>query len=79
MVAHKDKIVGLAQWPAILDRSIWERERVKLGDVSEKRTRRLLSGLLYCAECGKVSRKIETLDELVVSAQVNHMRAETGG
>jgi len=102
LVAHKDKVVGPARWPAILDRSIWERVRVKLGShtVSEKRTRRLLSGLLYCADCGtkmlpggqagayrcsralggcgKVSRKIETLDEHVVSAWVDHMRAETG-
>jgi hypothetical protein len=102
LVAHKDKIVGPARWPAILDRSTWERVRVKLGShaVSEKRTRRLLSGLLYCADCGTkmlpggqagayrcsralggcgtVSRKIETLDEHVVSAWVDHMRAETG-
>jgi hypothetical protein len=102
LVAHKDKIVGPAAWPAILDQHTWEQVRVKLGSgaIAPDRTRRLLSGLLHCAECGtkmlsggqagayrcsralggcgKVSRKIEALDQHVLAEWVVRMREVTG-
>jgi hypothetical protein len=53
LVEHNDRITGEAQWPAILDRDTWEDIRAALTRPEKgKHTTHLLSGLLFCAECG---------------------------
>lgn len=53
---HQGDIVGEAQWPAILERPVWEQLRARLGDPREHRVGRpplsLLGGLLRCGVCG---------------------------
>ncbi len=54
---HRGEIVGEAAWPAILDRDTWERVQVALNARRSPGARRelshWLSGLLFCAHCGK--------------------------
>ena len=56
MVAHNGESVGEAQWPAIVDRTKWERVQSKLsaGRVAKQPKRRtLLTGLVKCVTCGE--------------------------
>jgi site-specific DNA recombinase len=53
LVEHNGRIAGEAQWPAILDRDTWEDVRAALTRPGKgKHSTHLLSGLLYCGECG---------------------------
>jgi site-specific DNA recombinase len=55
---HRAAIVGEADWPAILDRDIWERLRNVLlspdrGPARTTSHRYLLSGLIFCGKCDR--------------------------
>lgn len=55
---HRGDVIGEAVWPAILDRVTWERVRRILLDPARRAApgpgrRYLLTGVLFCALCGK--------------------------
>ncbi|SOC48612.1 Site-specific DNA recombinase [Blastococcus aggregatus] len=57
LMEHRGEIVGAAEWPAIVDESLWQAVRALLGDESRRTTtgnaRRWLGGGLYlCGICG---------------------------
>src|SRR5688572_19748945 len=53
---HRKRVVGPAEWPAILDEATWARVRAILLDVARSRKRAtrtyLLTGLITCGNCG---------------------------
>lgn len=66
LMEHRGEVIGQAQWPAIVDESLWQAVRALLGDESRRTTtgnaRRWLGGGLYlCGVCG------------------SHLRATTAG
>jgi DNA invertase Pin-like site-specific DNA recombinase len=56
LIAHKAEVIGIATWPAIVERGKWERvcALVKLHGAAEYAPRRssLLTGLVVCGGCG---------------------------
>lgn len=54
-VSHKGEIKGKAAWEPILEADVWERLHHALGNGKTgegKRQQHLLTGMLFCAECG---------------------------
>lgn len=58
--AHNGEIVGKGNWPAIIDEEVWHSVSAILKDPGRNTTtpidrsrKYLLSGLLFCGECGK--------------------------
>ena len=62
---HQGKIIGPADWPAILDEADWATCCKLMADPSRRVTDRqgqlvwLLSGIMRCAECGHLARVIK--------------------
>lgn len=61
VMEHRGEVVGQAEWPAIVDESVWQAVRALLADESRRTTtgnvrRWLGSGLYLCGVCGKPLR-----------------------
>lgn len=61
LMEHRGEVLGAAQWPAIVDESLWQAVRAMLSDASRRTTtgnaRRWLGGGLYlCGVCGATLR-----------------------
>ncbi|SFO37139.1 Site-specific DNA recombinase [Geodermatophilus obscurus] len=61
LMEHRGEVVGKAQWPAIVDESLWQAARALMSDPSRRTTtgnaRRWLGGGLYrCGVCGATLR-----------------------
>lgn len=54
--SHRGEVVGVAQWPAIIDRDTHERLKARLPSRGPRPTQvrnRLLTGLVRCGRCGE--------------------------